>query len=78
MVNDTIRMVAEKAKEIYARTPSPLYFRKKPEIAAMFEGWELVEPGLVLLPLWRPESDEDPGLDDPVAMGMYAGVAVKP
>ncbi len=78
VTNDAIRMAIEKGKEIYARSPSPLYWRKKQEIEAMFEGWKLVEPGLVFVPLWRPESDEDPGLDDPAALAMYAGVAVKP
>jgi len=78
VTNDRIRMVLKKAKEIYARSSNPLYFRKKQEIEAMFEGWELVEPGLVFVSLWRPASDEDPGLDNPAALGMYAGVAVKP
>ncbi|GAP64389.1 hypothetical protein ARMA_2812 [Ardenticatena maritima] len=78
VTNDHIRAAIEKGKEIYARSPNPLYWRKKCEIEAMFEGWELVEPGLVFVPLWRPEGDDDPGLDDPAALAMYGGVGIKP
>ncbi|WP_148306761.1 SAM-dependent methyltransferase [Nocardia nova] len=34
-------------------------FRDRASITAMFTGWELVEPGVVELPLWRPESERD-------------------
>ena len=36
-----------------------LRFRDRSAITALFTGWELVEPGVVELPLWRPESDRD-------------------
>ncbi|WP_330181408.1 SAM-dependent methyltransferase [Nocardia sp. NBC_01503] len=36
-----------------------IHFRSREEITAFFDGWELVEPGVVELPLWRPESDLD-------------------
>jgi hypothetical protein len=36
-----------------------IHFRSRGGIAAMFEGWELVEPGVVELPVWRPESERD-------------------
>ncbi|MFI5777630.1 SAM-dependent methyltransferase [Nocardia sp. NPDC051570] len=34
-------------------------FRDRDAITAMFTGWELVEPGVVELPLWHPESERD-------------------
>ncbi|MEV5649886.1 SAM-dependent methyltransferase [Nocardia sp. NPDC052254] len=34
-------------------------FRDRAAITEMFTGWELVEPGVVELPLWRPESERD-------------------
>jgi hypothetical protein len=43
------------------------------EIAGFFDGLELVEPGLVPIPLWRPE----PG-DDPKELPTLAGVGRKP
>ena len=29
--------------------------RSHAQIAAFFDGWELAEPGLVQMPLWRPD-----------------------
>jgi SAM-dependent methyltransferase len=39
--------------------PMKLRFRSRAEVAALFEGLELVEPGLVRVPEWRPDSDAD-------------------
>ncbi|WP_433666346.1 SAM-dependent methyltransferase [Nocardia sp. CA-136227] len=36
-----------------------LQFRTREQIAALFGKWEPIEPGVVELPLWRPESDRD-------------------
>ncbi|MET8776702.1 SAM-dependent methyltransferase [Nocardia sp. NPDC050713] len=36
-----------------------IHFRPAAAIAAMFDGWDLVEPGVVELPAWRPESERD-------------------
>jgi S-adenosyl methyltransferase len=49
----------------------PMYFRSYGEFAAMFDGLELVPPGVVSAPQWRPELvDADlPGPDD-VYVGM--------
>ena len=43
--------------QIYAKATSKLSNRTHAEVAALFEGLELVEPGIVGLPEWRP----DPG-----------------
>jgi hypothetical protein len=50
----------------------PMYFRSYAEVAALFEGLELVEPGVVHAPLWH----ADPG-DDTGQQGVYAGVGRK-
>ncbi|WP_225728544.1 MULTISPECIES: SAM-dependent methyltransferase [unclassified Nocardia] len=36
-----------------------IHFRDRDGIAAMFDGWDLVDPGVVELPAWRPESERD-------------------
>ncbi|WP_280235673.1 SAM-dependent methyltransferase [Nocardia cyriacigeorgica] len=36
-----------------------IHFRSRAAIEAMFDGWDLVEPGVVELPAWRPESERD-------------------
>jgi O-methyltransferase involved in polyketide biosynthesis len=55
-------------------TPDPVTMRTQPEIRGFFDGLEMVEPGLVQLPHWRP----DPG--DPAANGpvpFWCGVGRK-
>ncbi|MEA3377796.1 MAG: SAM-dependent methyltransferase [Chloroflexota bacterium] len=52
--------------------------RTWPEIARFFDGLELVEPGLVRGPLWRPEGPDDLLLDQPERYMGVVGVARKP
>jgi hypothetical protein len=52
--------------------------RTRSQILRLFEGLELVEPGLVYIPLWRPEGPNDILLDDPERSINYAGVGYKP
>ncbi|MGH3378499.1 MAG: SAM-dependent methyltransferase [Actinoallomurus sp.] len=47
---------AEAAADVYkARATSPAILRSPKEIQALFDGYGLVEPGLVNLPQWRPD-----------------------
>ena len=39
------------------RDALPMYFRSYAEVRALFEGLELVMPGVVSAPQWRPELD---------------------
>jgi len=39
--------------------PMELKFRSRAEVAALFDGLELVEPGVIRAPEWRPASDAD-------------------
>jgi S-adenosyl methyltransferase len=43
-------------RELYSRTPTPMTMRSRDEIARFFDGFDLVDPGLVWLPLWRPDN----------------------
>jgi SAM-dependent methyltransferase len=65
-------------EDVYRQSTSPFHFRSKEQIAALFEGFELIEPGLVYIPLWRPESDDDLLLEDPPRSNGYIGVGRKP
>ncbi|MCP2361451.1 SAM-dependent methyltransferase [Nonomuraea thailandensis] len=47
--------VVERATEVYRSADTPLTLRGRERIAGLFRGFELVEPGLVWLPEWRPE-----------------------
>jgi SAM-dependent methyltransferase len=55
---DTLENVA-KAAELYRNSQNPAYLRTKAEIAAILTGFDLVEPGLVFVPEWRPSSPQD-------------------
>jgi S-adenosyl methyltransferase len=63
------------AQKLAARTATPLYPRPHAEILAYFDGTTLLDPGLVPIPLWRP----DPGevVAHPERISAYAGVGRK-
>jgi SAM-dependent methyltransferase len=44
------------ADRVYRRTDSPLWVRSRQELTKLFDGFELVDPGVVWVPLWRPDS----------------------
>jgi hypothetical protein len=46
---------AQSAADVYKRATLSVMLRNKAQVEALFDGWELVEPGLVQVPLWRPE-----------------------
>lgn len=46
---------ADAHQDLYQKTPTPLTMRSMERIAGLFDGFELVEPGVVYLPQWRPE-----------------------
>src|SRR5262245_1404770 len=48
--------VVERFGRMYQQTGAPAQARTPDEIRAFFGDYEPVEPGLVFLPLWRPES----------------------
>ncbi|MFD1930037.1 SAM-dependent methyltransferase [Nonomuraea mangrovi] len=52
-------------------------FRTVEEITSFFDGFELVEPGVVPLPLWRPEQPVPSNLTVGQRL-MYGGIARKP
>ncbi len=66
-----------KVAELYARSGTPMAMRTKAEIARFFEGFELVEPGLVLGLDWRLEPEEAVD-DNPERHSGYCGVGKKP
>ncbi|GIE31795.1 hypothetical protein Ait01nite_048400 [Actinoplanes italicus] len=60
------------AQKLSSRTGTGIVLRSHAEIASWFDGFPLVEPGLVHIPLWRPEPGEAVG--HPERFGAYAGV----
>jgi hypothetical protein len=64
------------AQKLLGRTGTPIHPRSRPELEAQFRGLALVEPGLVHLPLWRPDSPLDMGRL-PQCFGALAAVGRK-
>ncbi len=59
-------------QRVYGKGGSPVTSRSKAEIAALFDGFRLVPPGVVWAPLWHPDPDDD--VSEPPRSGLYAGV----
>jgi SAM-dependent methyltransferase len=70
--------VMQAAEKVYNRSVTTnVHMRSRGQIASFFDGFEFVDPGLVLIPLWRPTSQADV----PANPNQYAGlvaVARKP
>ncbi|MGY6019757.1 SAM-dependent methyltransferase [Streptomyces spinosirectus] len=70
-----IPLPAERAAgtvDVYKDIRNPLIMRSRDEIARFFEGYDMVEPGLVPMPRWRPQTA--PEDEDPFAFSGFAGV----
>jgi SAM-dependent methyltransferase len=52
--------------------------RARAEVLRFFEGLELIEPGMVYSPLWRPEGPDDIFVAEPSRAMVFAGVGRKP
>jgi len=68
--------VAGSHRDLYRRTSTPMTMRSRAEIVRFFDGFELVDPGLVWLPLWRPDRADRADLPPERTTG-FAGVGRK-
>ncbi len=62
------------AQRLSARTDTEITLRSRAEITGFFGDWTLLEPGVVHMPLWRPDSASDVD-DNPAQFGAFGGVA---
>jgi hypothetical protein len=65
---------ATKVEELYQNAATSAHTRTAQEIGRFFTGFEMVDPGLVYLPLWRPDGQVS---DHPEQAWFYAGVGRK-
>lgn len=63
-----------RAVHLYRNASTPFVVRDKDEIAALLAGTDLVDPGLVWTPLWRPEPGTE--VEDAERAAFYAGVGI--
>jgi hypothetical protein len=66
----------EAVHRFYRQTRTPVVVRTREEMAQFFDGFELVDPGLVYVQQWRPEWLGEVE-DNPERMGLYVGVGRK-
>jgi hypothetical protein len=65
-----------RAFSLSRQTSAELVLRSHAEITGYFNGFKLVEPGVVHIPLWRPDDPHEPG-ERPERIGAFAGVGRK-
>ena len=62
--------------KLYDRATSPAVSRSHAEILRFFDGWDLLDPGLVYVPLWRPDDGDE--VRDPERFLVFGGVGRRP
>lgn len=68
--------LADSHQRLYARTPTPMTMRSQSEIAEFFNGFDVVDPGIVPMQAWRPDPDS-PAPEPSSRMAGFAGVGMK-
>jgi hypothetical protein len=63
--------------ELSRRTPTPITPRTRAQVEALFDGFDLVPPGVVWAPQWHPDAPEDVG-DEPERSSNYVGIGRRP
>ncbi|HSV66529.1 MAG TPA: SAM-dependent methyltransferase [Mycobacteriales bacterium] len=57
--NDDRPVQSAAMTKLYDRVSASAWPRHRAEILRLFDGFELIEPGLVYIPQWRPDSPDD-------------------
>ena len=63
---------------VYRRSGVTMQVRPKPDIERFFAGLDLIDPGVVSLPQWRPDPSDVGRPPSDAAVSVYGGVARKP
>lgn len=70
----TAGVQAEQIRQVMAQSTNPTGVRSRAQIQQLLDGLDLVPPGLVWLPEWRPESADDVLLNQPERSSALAAV----
>ena len=63
---------------VYRRSGVTMQVRHKPDVDRFFAGLDLIDPGVVSLPRWRPDPSDVGSPPGDAAVSVYGGVARKP
>jgi len=78
LTNESKPVVARAAQTVYNRSVSTdIHMRSRADILRFFDGFDLVEPGLVYMTQWRPDSPDDVPAD-PSQFWVLVGVGRRP
>lgn len=66
--------IAAAIRAVFDATATPVTHRTREQIAALFHGQDLVDPGVVWTPQWRPNDDADPLHNTPELSATFAAV----
>ena len=75
--DDVPKDVRDQLLRLYSGTTNPVRVRSRAEFTRFFDALELVEPGVVFVPSWRPESADDLLVAEPRRSIGFAAVARK-
>ncbi|WP_371494397.1 SAM-dependent methyltransferase [Kitasatospora sp. NBC_00374] len=64
--------------DTYRAAGTAVQARTRAEIARFFDGWELLDPGIVPAHRWQPDDEERAAASTDIEASCYAGVARKP
>ncbi len=73
---DFSRQGVQEARAVYEKATARLTLRGYDEFLPFFDGFELLDPGVVQVPLWRPDGPL-PQASELQHIGLYGGVGVK-
>ncbi|MFD0273912.1 SAM-dependent methyltransferase [Kitasatospora sp. NPDC127111] len=67
--------VRDRVTGVYDKATAPLVGRTRDQVRALLDGLDVLHPGVVTVPLWRPDATPAPGAD---RVSMYGAVARQP
>jgi hypothetical protein len=68
---------AQAGVRVFSESGTPITVRSRDELSSLLEGFDLVPPGLVYVPAWRPDGDEI-HIDAPHLSKCYGAVGRRP
>jgi hypothetical protein len=66
--------VLQQIENLYTKTNAPARYRPQAIIERFFQGLDFIDPGLVPLPIWRPDSPDDLWVDQPQRAAVVGGI----
>ena len=76
-VDNLPTQIVDQIHSLYSRSTHPVKLRSRAQIESFFNGLDLIEPGVVHVPLWRPAGPKDLFLAEPTRASSFGGIGRK-